>query len=168
MLPFLLQAGRTERKWHPGELVIPSKGFALGGTYTVTYRRRPRKVADIPDTEIELTLECQEKATYSVGTETRTETETVVKRTLTSTGSSTPNGFEASFPIEIPSDAGGPTLQLLHNRINWEFRVRADQSGPLPTRTDTFPFVVMSTLATTEIQDARPQTGTQSPQDGVE
>lgn len=152
-------------KWHPAELVIPANAFTLGATQTVTYRRRPRKISDIAETQVQLTLECVETARYRVGTDTRTETATVFQQAFHSSGRGTPNGFEAPIPVHVPSNVGGPTLQLSNNRVEWRMKVQPDPAGKLPTQNATFPLVVGPVLAKPEIQDAPPP-NRDTPQDG--
>lgn len=152
-------------KWHPAELVIRANAFTLGATQTVTYRRRPRKISDIAETQVQLTLECVETARYRVGTDTRTETATVFQQAFHSSGRGTPNGFEAPIPVHVPSNVGGPTLQLSNNRVEWRMKVQPDPAGKLPTQNATFPLVVGPVLAKPEIQDAPPP-NRDTPQDG--
>lgn len=154
-------------RWHPAEIIISADSFALGATETILYRRRPRKISDIAATQVQLTLECVETARYRVGTNTRTETLTVVQQVFTGTGHSTQSGFEAPIQIRVPSEAGGPTLKLSNNKVEWRMKFQTDPESKLPTHNVTFPLVVGPVLAKPDIQDAPLQPGNQTPQDGI-
>lgn len=111
----------------------------LGRTMTARYRRRAisprtRRRLSMP-VQVEAELVCEEWVEYTVGTDTRTDTHDVVK--LRSAVAATPSadGIEAALVVTIPSDAGGPTIELDHNRIRWRLDTRFGH--PLGKRTAT-------------------------------
>jgi hypothetical protein len=141
--PSLIRALR----WHPAELVLPDQPVVLGGEVSAIYRRRPRRQRDLPTGAIETRLLCQERATYRVGTDTRTVTTDVVSETTTSTGAGAPRGFEAPVRVEVPTSSGAPTMSLPNNKIVWTISIRVSAGdGALPTDTATFPLEVSPVL----------------------
>ncbi len=100
----------------------------LGRTMTAVYRRRSvsararNKLTGQVDVETE--LECEEWVRYTVGTDTRTETHDLVEIHTTAPATATADGIEAVFAVRIPADAGGPSMELDHNRIRWELKMR--------------------------------------------
>ncbi|MDH3300495.1 MAG: hypothetical protein OES24_08305 [Acidimicrobiia bacterium] len=102
----------------------------LGRTMTALYRRqaispRTRRRLQTP-LRVETALICEEWVEYTVGTDTRTETHDVVKRHAAAVAvpSVDGTGLEAVLTLTIPSDAGGPTIELDHNRIRWRLDTR--------------------------------------------
>jgi hypothetical protein len=128
-------------RWHRPELVLPAGPVALGARPEVVYRRRPRAVRDLPTAEVHLTLVCEEVVTYRRGTDSVTETESVVEHRFGATGEGTPRGFEARVEVPIPHEAGGPTMDLGNNEIRWF--LTAVMRGPgLPDDECRFPLTV--------------------------
>ncbi len=100
----------------------------LGRTMTAVYRRRaisPRARRRLQTSVgVEAELVCEEWVQYTVGTDTRTETHDVVKRRSAVAATPVSDGLHAVLDVTIPSDAGGPTLELDHNRIRWRLDTR--------------------------------------------
>jgi len=138
LLVFLLPGFIESRKWQTPEFHIDRWPLELGGQPTITYRLRPKHQPSLQPAPVELTIECTEEVRYSVGTDTRTDRATVYQHRATATGEVTAAGFEATFLIAIPLDAGAPTLDLGSNDITW--RVEAEIRGkgyPRDTRRAT-------------------------------
>ncbi len=96
---------------------------------------------DLPDAMLELTLICEERATYAKGTTTATDTHQAVASRKTAKGCGTPRGFEVETRVSIPIDAGGPTLDLDRNEICWY--IEAVLQGPnMPDDERRFPIQV--------------------------
>ena len=114
-------AGFAEtRNWEPFELNFPEWPLVLGSTSMVEVIRRSKKKVDDREIAVVFRLECEEAATYTVGTDTRTDTETVFSNSANVTGRMQSNVFRALVPLEIPTDAGCPTLDLRNNKITWK------------------------------------------------
>ena len=118
----------------------------LGRTMTVVYRRGAisagaRRRLRQP-LQLEAELVCEEWVEYTVGTDTRTETADVVTRRLTAPTTPTADGVEATLTVTIPADAGGPTIELDHNRIRWRLDSRLGTPfGPRTTARIDLPVV---------------------------
>ncbi len=95
----------------------------LGRTMTAVYRRQaisPRARSRLHgQVRVDAELVCEEWVQYTVGTDTRTDTDDVVKRRFTAAAAPAPDGVEAVFALAIPCDAGGPTVDLDHNKVRW-------------------------------------------------
>ncbi len=66
---------------------------------------------------------------YSVGSESRTDRATVYRQQATATGEVTADGFEATFDMAIPVDAGAPSLDLGSNDITWHIEAEIPGKG---------------------------------------
>ena len=67
---------------------------------------------------------CEEWVEYTVGTDTRTDTHDVVKLRSSSPSQLIADGVEAVLTVAIPADAGGPTVDLDHNKVRWRLDTR--------------------------------------------
>lgn len=136
-------------RWTPAELVIDPAPLQLGASVDAIYRRRPRKVTDLPTTEIQLRLLCEEEVTYRQGKSTKTTSSTVVDKVFRATGEGTPHGFEASIRFEVPIDRGAPTMDIDYNKIRWRAvvtPVSTGKSARLPEDEQHFNLVVASVV----------------------
>ena len=68
--------------------------------------------------QVHTEFRCVESATYTFGTNTRTDTESIFEKRQTIDGGFTSRTYTASLPIHIPVDRGAPTIDLGHNEIS--------------------------------------------------
>ncbi|MDH3679311.1 MAG: hypothetical protein OEV40_05100 [Acidimicrobiia bacterium] len=127
--------------WHAAQLEVPTLPLMLGSDPRLIYRRRPRKLTDIPACNVHCTVVCEERATYRQGTKTRTDTSKVFEQTFTGHGTGTPHGLEASIPVRIPATAGAPSFDLGDNEVQWYLLTTVKGPG-LPEDEQRFPLPV--------------------------
>ncbi len=145
VLVFLLPRFLEFRRWHTPEFHIDRWPLELGGQSTIVYRLRPKQQPSLQPAPVELAIECAEEVRYTVGTDTRTDRATVYRHEATATGEVTASGFEATFRLAIPLDAGAPTLDLGSNDITW--RIEAEIRGKgYPKNTRRARLLVVPTL----------------------
>ena len=140
-----LISGRRALGWHRSELVVGHQQVMLGSELHLVVRRRPRRQRDLPRAAVEARLRCRERATFSAGTDTRTEVTDLVEVSATATGEGTPRGFEAELVLRIPVDAGAPSIHLPRNQVVWTISV--DTPDPaLPGPSDEFDLRVLPAI----------------------
>jgi hypothetical protein len=123
--------------WHPPHLEVTSIPYQLGSTPTVVYHRKSKRRIDVSSCEIECRLICQERATYSNGTDTSTDTRKVFEEDCGGQGEGTAEGLVARLDLTISAHAGAPSFDLGNNEVRWFVEIRAD--GPrLPRDTHKF------------------------------
>lgn len=122
IIPSLVQAAR----WQTPEFVLDRFPVELGAEFSATYRVRPKKPRALPPAPVSLTLECVERATYTVGSSTRTAEQTVYSTVAQTTGAPVGDSFEATTRMAIPLEAGAPSLNLRHNKIVWSLKATID------------------------------------------
>lgn len=115
------------RRWENLELHFAEWPLTIGSTTRVRVTRRSKR--PVPDAEYELTAEltCTESATYTQGTDQRTDTDEVVDEDLTVTGRLRQNVFDAVFDLHIPHDRGAPGMDLGSNKIEWKLDIDVDE-----------------------------------------
>jgi hypothetical protein len=124
--------------------------FQPGGTYAVLIAQAGRLRAD----QLEVILECRERATFRQGTDTRTSMAKVVRRRVYSRENIEivpTRPFEERFEISLPGDAMH-SFQTDHNEISWSLVV----IGRLERRPDyvrRFPICVYPPLLTAHRPD---------------
>ncbi len=129
VLAFRLPSFLQYRKWRTPEFHIDRWPLELGGRPTITYRLRPKRPSNLPPAPVELSISCTEVVRYSVGSESRTDRATVYRQQATATGEVTADGFEATFDMAIPVDAGAPSLDLGSNDITWHIEAEITGKG---------------------------------------
>ena len=125
--------------WANPQIELSPWPARLGTTVTVTYRRRPiarratKQMASAPG--LESALVCREWVQYTDGTDTRTETRDVSRTLAVEPSRATEAGIEAVCRLTIPVDAGAPSMDLRHNKIEWRLEQRLGH--PFGRRTAT-------------------------------
>lgn len=131
--------------WNPPVIQVASQGYALGSTPTITYRRKPKRVRDISNCQVECRLVCQERVTYRQGSETKTETRDMYESIITNAGEGAASGLVATLDLDISAHLGAPTFDLSSNEVRWFVEVAV--SGPgLPKDSHTFVIDVAASL----------------------
>lgn len=131
--------------WHGPTLDIAGRGLALGSTTRLVYNRRPRRVLDIADCVLQCRLYCRERVTYTRGTTTHTDSHTVFERHTQGSGHGTADGLLGEVDLYIDPTAGGPTLLLAHNEVQWFVEISVSGSH-LPKDSHTFELPVLPVL----------------------
>lgn len=132
-------------RWHPPQLEISASPYDLGASPSVTYRRKPKRPTDVSDCTIECRLYCQERVTYTSGSDTTTDSKTVFEDTRLATGEGTADGVIAVVDLHLPVHAGGPSIELPSNQVRWFVEVRV--RGPrLPADSHSFAISVAPRL----------------------
>jgi hypothetical protein len=125
--------------WSHPTLEITPWPLDLGTLATVVYRRRPRRAGALATQsgapQVEAATICTEWVRYTVGTNTRTETNHVVDIRSTVPAQRVGEEIVATCQIAIPTDAGGPTLNLSNNRVTWT--LEHELGDPYGARTRT-------------------------------
>ena len=75
-----------------------------------------------------------------MGTDTRTDTTTVSKVSITAQGALQAGTFVADVALAVPINAGAPTFDSGHNEVRWSLQIETDE--PLPTFDKNFKVVV--------------------------
>jgi hypothetical protein len=132
-------------RWKAATLTLPIGPHPLGSQLDITYRRLPRSTRDLPEANVQITIVCEERATYRRGTETHTDVRRVVEKELGAIGRGTVRGLEATTTITVPVKSGGPTVRLSNNEVRWYLDIVMIGPG-LPNDRQRFPFVVAPTL----------------------
>ncbi len=152
---FILPPLLKQRKWHTPEFQFPHLPLMIGGRVGMTYRLRPKNSGTaVPSAPVTLTVECVEEVKYRQGSNTRTDRATVYQRRYELNGGPGVDGFEATADLEIPIDAGAPTLNLSHNDITWRVEAKID-SKTMPGSTRQVHVRVAPYLDTRSIEDRR-------------
>jgi|GEM_PF-4018422 len=134
LLAFLMPDLLLARRWQEPEFEFDQWPLQLGSSPLVTYRLQPRSQVQGGPARVSFTVECIETIEYRQGKNTKTNSTTVYSHEQTTGGAtvSSVNGvggaFEATDRIQIPLDAGAPTMDLAYNDINW--RITAQVDGP--------------------------------------
>lgn len=152
-------------RWHPAELHIDSYPMPLGAPVKATYVHRSKKgPPQDASTSLQVRLTCEERATYTVGTETRTDKETVSEQVWSVNGAIRAGVFMADGELTVPLDQGVPTFKTDNNEVRWKLSVTPEE--PLPSHDVTFILNVFAQIGEpgvgpTAIQDAplRPDAG---------
>jgi len=128
--------------WRNPTLEISPWPVRLGSSVTAVYRRQPvnKRTVEKAAGSIQLDTEliCEEWVQYTVGTDTRTETDDVFETSWSEAMSVGEDGVEAIIRFSIPVDRGGPSIHLDHSRLRWRVDQRLGRPfGPLTeTRID--------------------------------
>ncbi len=138
---FVLPPVLKQRKWDTPEFEFAHLPLLLGDQVRMTYRLRSKNTGTaVPSAPVTLTVECVEQAKYRQGSSTRTDRRTVYQRRYSLNGGPGIDGFEASADLEIPVDAGAPTLNLNNNDINWRVEAKIESKAmPGSTRKTNVP-----------------------------
>lgn len=123
--------------WHPPQLEVTSIPYQLGSTPTVVYHRRSKRRVDVSSCIIECRLICEERATYTQGSDTATATRNVFEEDCRGDGEGTADGFVARLDLTISASAGAPSFDLGNNEVWWFVETRAD-GARLPKDTHKF------------------------------
>lgn len=136
------QRGLVERivGWSHPTLEISPWPLDLGTEATVVYRRRPRRSSVLSGAarppKVTGALVCTEWVRYTVGTDTRTATDVVVRSESVEPGQVAGPELMAVFRVTVPVDAGGPTLRLGNNRVTWTLEHELGEPAGGRTRTN--------------------------------
>lgn len=106
-------------RWNRPTLQISSAPYALGSAPVLVYRRKPKRVMDISSCTVSCHLVCEERATYTQGTDTTTDTRRVYERQSSGAGEGTAEGLVAEIELHISAQQGAPSLKLPHNEVVW-------------------------------------------------
>lgn len=156
---FVIPRALEARAWHAAELHLPQSPLSLGSVTAAEFVRRSKKSTKLDHlAEVYTELRCVESATYTVGTDSRTDTQSVFEKRQTVDGGFTAGTFTATLPIQIPVERGAPTMEVGNNEITWEFEIKGS-GRTLPKRGITFTLTVQPVLAVPEslpsdVQDA--------------
>lgn len=151
----------ASNRWEAAQLTIDRYPLQLGDEVPIRFHQRSHGQKVPPDQEgpTQFRLTCIERATYTVGTDTRTESRTVVDLVWGVPGSLVAGTYIADGVLRVPIDRGAPSFKCSHNKVEWELTV--DTPEPLPSFTRKFDVVVAPTIAERfasppppEIQDA--------------
>ncbi len=143
---FAIPRALVEWRWDSPEIHIASHPLALGEPTTVQYvRRRAHGTIAGGTGPVQFRLRCNESATYTVGTDTRTDTSTVYDETWTAEGSFAGQSFLAELEIAIPMHAGAPTFDSGNNEVSWELEVNPERA-PIPRFSASFTLDVAARL----------------------
>lgn len=128
---------RAALGWNQPVIEISRFGYALGSTPTITYRRRPKRVLDISSCRVDCRLVCQERATYTHGSDTSTETRDVYESRSSGSGEGSATGLIATVDLDISAHRGVASFKLPNNEVRWFAEITI--SGPrLPKDSHTF------------------------------
>lgn len=157
-LAVLMASALETRRWNPLELHFPIWPLPLGSTSSVEIVRTAKRPPPDAQVQVEAQVSCEERATYTVGTDTRTDTETVYDETSTTSGQLQGGVFRTVLELHIPADHGAPSFDLGNNEVRWELELHVDQLSRIMTKM-TFELEVAAVLDTglRNIQDATPE-----------
>jgi hypothetical protein len=156
---FVIPRALEARAWHPAELHLPQSPLSLGSFSAAEFMRASKKSTKLDHSaQVHSELRCVESATYTVGTNSRTDTESIFEKRQTIDGGFTSGTYTASLPIQIPVDRGAPTMDVGNNEISWEIEIKGSGTA-LPKRGITFTLTVHPVLAVPDslpkdVQDA--------------
>ncbi len=119
------------RRWEPTELHFSNWPLELGSTTTVRVIRRAKQAVPDASYKLEAELECEESATYTVGTDTRTDTREVHEDEVIVEGHLKDRTFSATFELDIPLDRGAPSMDLGNNKVEWKLDIDVDDLSRL-------------------------------------
>jgi hypothetical protein len=128
----------------PTQLEISDHPLRPGGSYRVYISQGGRLTIN----SLELSLVCDEVATYRQGTDTRTELARVFSQSLLARQrvELLPQAaFEEQLDVAIPSECMH-SFKAAHNEVRWRLLVRGDVAG-WPPFERSFPVVVVPLLA---------------------
>lgn len=114
-------------RWEPLELHFASWPLELGSSTTVTVVRRAKRAVPDATYTLDADLTCKESATYTVGTDTRTDTDTVHRAQVSSVGHLQDNTFVGTVQLDIPHNRGAPTMDLGNNEVEWKLDIDVDE-----------------------------------------
>ena len=126
-------------RWNRPTMQLSSTPYPLGSVPIVVYRRTPKRVLDIASCTVECLLVCEERATYTRGTDTTTDTRRVYESQSSGVGEGTAEGLVAEIELNVSAHMGAPSLKLPSNEVVWFVEVGI--SGPQLPR-DTHRFII--------------------------
>lgn len=134
-------------RWEAAQITIERYPFQLGDEVNVRFQQRAQgaKVPADQDGPATFTLVCTERATYTVGTNTRTETHTVAEYSWEAPGQLVSGTYIADTILRVPLERGAPTFECDHNEVAWELKVHTPD--PLPSFERAFKVVVLPVIA---------------------
>lgn len=130
---------RAALGWNEPVIEIVTGGYALGSMPTITYRRKPKRVVDISACRVECRLVCEERATYTNGSDTTTVTRDVYENRTSGEGEGSADGLSATVQLDISAHRGAPSFKLPSNEVRWFAEMGI--SGPLLPK-DSHTFVI--------------------------
>lgn len=133
------------RRWAPLELHFSNWPLEIGSTTSVHVIRRAKQSVPDADYTLEAELTCEESARYTVGTDTRTDTETVHRDRINVDGYLRNRTFEATFDVVIPHRRGAPSIDLGNNKIEWKLDIDVDELSRMMAKID-FTLIVAPVL----------------------
>ncbi len=119
------------RRWEPMELHFSNWPLELGSSTTVQVIRRAKQAVPDASYKLEAELECEESATYTVGTDTRTDTREVHEDEIVVEGHLRDRTFSATFELDIPLERGAPSMDLGNNKVEWKLDIDVDDLSRL-------------------------------------
>ncbi len=133
---FYARSKAESQKWEPLELHFPTWELPLGSRSKVTVVRACKKpLPDAADVRLLAHVRCTEVVKYRVGSNEQTAREEVLRDQLDLVGSIENNTFTGVLALGIPTDRGGPTMVLTHNRISWEIGIQLGALSTIDTET---------------------------------
>lgn len=134
-------------RWQPAQLTVQRYPLMLGDEIPVRFEQRANG-SRVPADQVgstTFTLTCTEWVRYTVGTDTKTETHTVVEFQWTAPGDLTAGTFVCDTVLRIPLDSGAPSFTCNHNRAGWKLSIETPE--PLPSFERTFDINVAAVIA---------------------
>ena len=137
--------------WRRAELLATHPSLRLGEQTVVSYWRQPRRAGAmlVPASgTVEARLVCREAVRAPNRRSHQFITRDVVDVPVRAPGITSKSHFVAGLGLEVPLDAGGPTLRSARVQINWLLLVRVRRTRWLPPSSPaSFRLVVSTALA---------------------
>lgn len=134
---------RVTQQWLWGRptLRLTTATPGLGERVGFVYERDSRRVVDVPDGELSLVLVCEEEIEWTEGSgdnaRTKTDSQQVARIEVRCAVEPTTTGLRAEGSVVIPTNDGGPSLDLPHHRVEWWIESHL-VGGSLPNANESF------------------------------
>jgi hypothetical protein len=146
MVPFGVHDLRKRRRLGTPTLMVPGGlRLPLGSVVPARFHRPGGRPLTWSSVTIKAALVCEEQATYSDGSISRTATSVVLRRELAVTRDQTSTQAAGVLTIEIPL-TGPPSLNLTLNRIVWWLEVYVRGPG-VPEDTSRYAMTILPAVA---------------------
>lgn len=134
VLGALVWAAMEMRKWGPLEAHFSTWPLELGSTTPVHLIRHSKRAVPASTLNFDVAVECEEWVRYTVGTDTRTDTNTVYRGESNAVGQLASNTFTADIEVHIPVHSGAPTFELDDNKVTWEVEIDISQLSSVSSK----------------------------------
>ena len=146
---------KTEWLWGRPHLRLDAPVFRLGEDVHFAFEQSSRRPIDVASASLTTKLICEEHIEWTTGTgdnrKTHSRDAVVVSTSNRHDVVPTPTGLESVGTINVPTEAGAPTLHFDDHRIAWRLETKL-AGNRLPSGTETFEVTVVPELAA-PIQD---------------